>query len=90
MIVGGEEGGRWLAGFQRQILWAPLLSLFVTQTLHPLTSSVRTEHLQVLRELIEANKIKPIIDRTYPLSEVPAAIRQLRNAHPRGKIVITA
>jgi NADPH:quinone reductase-like Zn-dependent oxidoreductase len=89
VIVGGEGGGRWLGGFDRQILRAPILSLFVSQTLRPLTSKERSEDLVVLKELIEAGKVTPIIDRTYPLSEVPEAIRYLEEGHARGKVAIT-
>ncbi len=89
VIVGGEGGGRWLGGFGRQILRAPMLSLFVSQTLRPLVPKERQEDLQVLRELIEAGNVTPIIDRTYPLSEAPEAIRYLERGHARGKVVIT-
>jgi NADPH:quinone reductase-like Zn-dependent oxidoreductase len=89
VIVGGEGGGRWLGGFDRQILRAPMLSPFVSQTLRPLISKERREDLLVLKELIEAGKVTPIIDRTYPLSEVPEAIRYLQGGHARGKVVIT-
>jgi NADPH:quinone reductase-like Zn-dependent oxidoreductase len=47
------------------------------------------EELQVLSELIEAGKITPVIDRTYPLSQAADAIRYLEKGHARGKIVIT-
>ncbi len=47
------------------------------------------EDLQFLKELIEAAKVTPVIDRTYPLSEVPNAIRYLNEGHARGKLVIT-
>lgn len=89
VIVGGEGGGRWLGGFDRQILRAPLLSLLVSQTLRPLTAKVRHEDLQVLRELIEAGKVTPVIDRTYPLAEAPEAIRYLHDGRARGKVVVT-
>jgi len=89
VIVGGEGGGRWLGGFQRQILWAPMLSLFVRQKLRGLTSKERKEDLQVLRELLEAGKVTPVIDRTYPLREAPEAIRYWEQGHARGKVVIT-
>jgi NADPH:quinone reductase-like Zn-dependent oxidoreductase len=88
VIVGGEGGGRWLGGFDRQILRAPMLSPFVSQTLRPFISKERREDLVVLKELIEAGKVTPIIDRTYPLSEVPEAIRYLQGGHARGKLVI--
>jgi NADPH:quinone reductase-like Zn-dependent oxidoreductase len=42
-----------------------------------------------LKELLEARKITPVIDRTYPLSDVPEAIRYLEEGHARGKVVIT-
>jgi NADPH:quinone reductase-like Zn-dependent oxidoreductase len=88
VIVGGEGGGRWLGGFDRQILRAPLLSALVRQRLRPLVSKERRADLLVLKELIEAGKVTPVIDRTYPLSEVPEAIRYLEQEHARGKIVI--
>jgi NADPH:quinone reductase-like Zn-dependent oxidoreductase len=88
VIVGGEGGGRWLGGFDRQILRAPLLSALVRQRLRPFISKERREDLVVLKELIEAGKVTPVIDRTYSLSEVPEAIRYLEAGHARGKIVI--
>ena len=89
VIVGGEGGGRWLGGFDRQILRAPILSPLVSQTLRPLTSKERSEDLVVLKELIEAGKVTPVIDKTYPLDEAPEAIRHLEQGHARGKTVIT-
>jgi NADPH:quinone reductase-like Zn-dependent oxidoreductase len=81
VIVGGKGGGRWLGGFDRQILRAPILSSFVSQKLRPFISTERSEDLVVLKELIEAGKVTPIIDRTYLLSEVPEAIRHLDEGH---------
>jgi len=88
VIVGGEGGGRWLGGFLRN-LRAPLLSRFVGQRLRMLTSKPNQEDLQVLREFVEAGKLMPRIGRTYPLAEVPEAIRALEAGKTRGKIVIT-
>ena len=45
--------------------------------------------MTVLKKLIEAGKVTPVIDRTYPLSEVPEAIRYLEEGRARGKVVIT-
>jgi NADPH:quinone reductase-like Zn-dependent oxidoreductase len=88
VIVGGEGGGRWLGGFDRQILRAPVVSAFSRQRLRPLVAKERSEDLLVLKELIEAGKVTPVIDRTYPLREVPEAIRYLEEGHARGKVVI--
>jgi NADPH:quinone reductase-like Zn-dependent oxidoreductase len=89
VIVGSEGRGRWLGGFDRQ-LRALALSRFVGQRLRMLSSKPRQEDLQVLRELIAAGKVTPIIDRTYPLREVPEAIRQMVQGHRGGgKVVIT-
>ena len=88
VIVGGEGGGRWLGGFLRN-LRAPLLSRFIGQRLRMLSSKPNQDDLQVLRELIEAGKLTPLVGRTYPLGEVPEAMRALEAGKTRGKIVIT-
>jgi NADPH:quinone reductase-like Zn-dependent oxidoreductase len=88
VIVGGEGGGRWFGGIDRQ-LRASMLSPLVGQKLGTFISKPNGEDLVVLRELIEAGKLTPVIDTTYPLSEVPEAIRHLEEGHARGKVVIT-
>jgi len=88
VIVGGETDGRWLGGSDRQ-LRAQVLSLFVSQKLGTFVASENAADLVALRELIEAGQIMPAVDRTYPLSEVAAAIRDLVDGRVRGKIVIT-
>jgi NADPH:quinone reductase-like Zn-dependent oxidoreductase len=88
VIVGGETGGRWLGGSDRQVR-ALLLSRFVGQKLTTFISSENHEDLLVLKELIESGKITPVIDRTYPLTQAPQAIRYLELGHARGKVVIT-
>ena len=88
VIAGGETGGRWLGGTDRQIR-ALVLSRFVSQRLGTFISRENHEDLIVLKELIEAGRVTPVIDRSYPLSEVPEAIRHLEQGRARGKIVIT-
>lgn len=88
VIVGGEGGGPWLGGFDRQIIRAPLLSLFVGQKLRGLVSEVTANDLRTLSELIQAGQLRPVIDRSYPLSEAPAALRYLEQRRARGKIVL--
>jgi NADPH:quinone reductase-like Zn-dependent oxidoreductase len=87
VIVGAEVSGRWLGGVDRQ-LRALALSPFVGQRLRPLMSTERQEDLQVLRELMEAAMVTPVVDRTFPLSEVAGAIAYMRDARVRGKVVI--
>ena len=88
VIAGGETDGRWLGGSDRQVR-ALLLSPFVGQKLGTFVSRENHEDMIVLKELIEAGKVTPVIDRTYPLSEVPEAIRYMREGRARGKLVIT-
>lgn len=88
VIAGGETGGRWLGGIDRQMR-AVLLSRFVRQTLRTFVNSENHEDLIVLTGLIESGKVTPVIDRRYPLAEAPKAIRYLLEGHARGKVVIT-
>src|SRR5919204_6253327 len=87
VIVGAEDAGNWL-GVGRQ-LRAATLSPFIRQKLGTFISKERTEDLHELRKLLEAGTITPVVDRTFPLAEVPEAIRYLRDGRARGKIVIT-
>jgi len=88
VIVGGEGGGRWLGGIDRT-LRALVLSPFVRQKLGTWVATQRKEDLEALRELLEAGKVTPVVDRTFPLNEVPEAIRYLREGRAQGKVVIT-
>jgi NADPH:quinone reductase-like Zn-dependent oxidoreductase len=88
VLVGGEDGGRWLGGMDRQLRML-LLSPFVGQQLRSLISKENYEDLIVLTELIEAGKVTPVIDRTFPLTEAPKAIRYMEEGHVRGKVVIS-
>jgi NADPH:quinone reductase-like Zn-dependent oxidoreductase len=87
VIVGGETGGRWLGGFDRS-LRAVLLSPFVSQRLTMLTSTENSADLRVLAEFIESGQVTPAMDRTYPLAEVPAALRRMSDNAVYGKIAI--
>jgi NADPH:quinone reductase-like Zn-dependent oxidoreductase len=88
VIVGGESDERWLGGFDRQ-LRALALSPFVSQKLVMLTASENSKDLMVLKHLSESGRITPAIDRAFPLSEVPAAIKYVAEGRARGKVVIT-
>src|ERR687884_1439306 len=88
VIVGGEGGGRWLGGIDRQ-LRATMLSPFVSQKLGTFINKENYEYMLVLKDLTESGKVTPVIDRIYPLAEVPKAIRYLEGGHAQGKVVIT-
>jgi NADPH:quinone reductase-like Zn-dependent oxidoreductase len=88
VIVGGEGGGAWFGGIDRQ-LRAMMLSPFVGQKLVSFINRENHQDLIVLSDLIESGKVTPVIDRTYPLAEVPLAIRRLQDGEAQGKIAIT-
>jgi NADPH:quinone reductase-like Zn-dependent oxidoreductase len=88
VIVGGETDGRLLGGSSRQIR-AQLLSPFIGQQLGTFVASENANDLYALRDLVEAGQLTPVIDRTYPLAEAPAAIRRLLDGQARGKLVIS-
>jgi NADPH:quinone reductase-like Zn-dependent oxidoreductase len=88
LLSSGESPGRWIGPIGR-IIKALVLSPFVRQRLVPFEAKRNKQDLALLAELTEAGKVTPVIDRTYPLSEVPEAIRYLEEGHARGKIVIT-
>ncbi len=80
VVVGAPPGG---------LLKALVLSRLMSQKLVLFLASINKQDLVVLKELMEAKKVTPVIDRCYTLSEVPEAIRYLAEGHARGKVVIT-
>ena len=77
-----------VGGRLRNMVVAPVVSPFVSQRLIPVMARVRKEDLVTLGGLLEAGTVTPVIDRTYPLAEVPKAISYLEEGHARGKVVI--
>ncbi len=88
LVGGGYNKGRMLGGYSRQLLRAPVMSLFVGQRLRNLGARERAADLDELRELIESGAVTPSVERTYPLAEVPDAIRRLTDERPAGKLVV--
>jgi NADPH:quinone reductase-like Zn-dependent oxidoreductase len=87
VIVGGERGGSVLGGFDRQIR-AGIWSLFLRQRLISLMSKEDRAFLEELRPLLESGQVKPVVDRVFPLDEVPDAMRRLEAGEVRGKLAI--
>lgn len=88
VIAGGEEGGKWIGGIDRQVR-ALALSPFVRQRLTMFISKEHYADIERLAQLIEAGELTPIIDKTYPLHQAPDAMRHLEGGHARGKVAIT-
>lgn len=85
---GGPDAGNWL-GPMMLPLKAAMLSPFVSENMSMILAEVTTSDLTALGDLMQAGKVTPIIDKTYPLAEVPAAIRYLEGGRARGKVVIS-
>jgi NADPH:quinone reductase-like Zn-dependent oxidoreductase len=88
VILGGEEGGDFSGGMNRQFR-ALALSALVKQRLAMVIADERGSDLVTLAELIEAGSVTPSVDRTYPLEDAPTAMRHLEAGAVRGKAVIT-
>src|SRR5437660_3053223 len=90
LIGGGGAGDQGFLGGLGKALWAVVFSKFVNQQMGMMMADANQKDLTVLADMMQAGKIKPVIDRTYKsLSEVPDAIRYLEEGHARGKVVIS-
>jgi NADPH:quinone reductase-like Zn-dependent oxidoreductase len=85
---GGPNDSGWIGPFGR-VIKTMVLSPFTGQKMGMMMADANHNDLTVLAEMMESGKMKPVIDRTYKLSEVPEAIRYLEQGHARGKVVIT-
>ncbi len=83
-----RSDGRWFGAFGRMAK-AMVISLFVRQQGRPFVAPVKKKDLVDLVELVEAGKVTPVIDRTYPLNETAAAMAYIGQGHASGKTVIT-
>ena len=86
VLVGGSSS---TASILQSLILNPLISRMKGRKLVSFIASVSQPDLAVLKELLEAGKVVPVIDRKYSLSEVPQAIRYVEEGHTRGKVVIT-
>jgi NADPH:quinone reductase-like Zn-dependent oxidoreductase len=87
VIVGGEGGGRWLGGVDRQAR-AKVASTFVSPRLTAFVAEEDATHLERLADLVENGHVTPVIDRRFPLPQAAEAIRYLESGRARGKVVI--
>jgi len=88
-IMVGERSGRGMIGILARLITALVLSRFGSQKLLTFLARPTKDDLTIMRDLMKAGKVTPVIDRRYTLSEVPEAIRYLEEGHARGKVVIS-
>ena len=88
VLSSGESEGRWIGPVER-VIKALVLSPFVSQKMASFTVKPNKEDLQLLKQFIEDGTLTPVIDRTYPLAQLPEAIRYLEEGHAQGKVIIT-
>jgi NADPH:quinone reductase-like Zn-dependent oxidoreductase len=89
MIGGGGPNDGGLIGPLGRPVKALLLSPFISQKMSMLMAELNKKDLTILGDLMQSGKVRPVIDRTYPLSQIAEAIRYLEQGHARGKVIIT-
>jgi len=82
------DGGS-LVGPMALIIGGGLVGRVVRQRIKPFNATPTTERLTALARLAESGRVRPVVDRTYALAEVPAAVRYLESEHARAKVVVT-
>src|SRR5512133_1403740 len=87
VVVGGGTG-RWIAPLPRVVAsW--MMSRFTTHDMSFFLAHMDGDDLSALAGMVDAGKVKPVIDRRYPLAEAQEAIRYLEGGHARGKVIVT-
>jgi NADPH:quinone reductase-like Zn-dependent oxidoreductase len=89
LIGGGGPNDHRIIGPLVRLIHAKVLSWFVSQDLGFFLANLNAQDLSVLADLMRDGKVTPVIDRTYPLSEAPEAIRYLETGRARGKVIVT-
>jgi NADPH:quinone reductase-like Zn-dependent oxidoreductase len=89
MIGGGGPNDGGLIGPMGRPIVALLMSPFISQKMGMMMAELNKEDLTILGNLMQSGKVKPVIDRTYPLSQIAEAMRYLEAGHARGKVIIT-
>jgi NADPH:quinone reductase-like Zn-dependent oxidoreductase len=89
LIGGGGASDQGFLGGLGKALWAMVFSKFVNQQMGMMMADANHNDLTILADMMQSGKLKPVIDRTYKLEQVPDAIRYVEQGHARGKVVIT-
>src|SRR6266699_141343 len=85
---GGPNDNPWIGPFGR-LIQTLVVAPFVSQKMGMMMAQLGKSDLTILGDMMQSGKVKPVIDRTYKLSELPAAIAYLEEGHARGKLIIT-
>ena len=89
VVMVGAPYGRWILPTLFKLIAPGVVSRITRRRFLNHLTDIHREDLEEMAELVETGKVKPVIDRCYPLSEVPDAIRYLETMHARAKVVIT-
>ena len=89
LIGGGGASDQGFLGGLGKAIWAMIFSKFVNQQMGMMMADANHNDLTVLADMMQSGKLKPVIDRTYKLAQVPDAIRYVEQGHARGKVVIS-
>jgi len=85
---GGPNDNQWIGPFGR-VIHTLVLSPFINQKMGMMMADANQKDLTILADMMQTGKLKPVIDRTYKLDQVPDAIRYVEAGHARGKVIIT-
>jgi len=88
-IYVGVGGSSSTAGVLQSLIFNPIIARIKGRKVVSFIANVNQTDLVFMKELLEAGKVVPVIERTYPLTETPQAIRSVEGGHTRGKVVIT-
>jgi NADPH:quinone reductase-like Zn-dependent oxidoreductase len=89
LVGGGGANEQGFVGGLGKALWAVVFAKFVDQQMGMMMADANQKDLTVLADMMQAGTIKPVIDRTYKLDQVPDAIRYVEQGHAKGKVIIT-
>ncbi len=89
VIVNGGGSPGHIIGAVGSILRAGIVNLFVRQRITMVPTTWSRQDLLAVTELVDAGTLRPVLDRTYPLTETVAGLRHVEAGHARGKVVIT-
>lgn len=84
-----KGGGRWVGRYLRRAIGALAITAFVPQRLRPFASTERAEDLAALAALVEDGRLRPVVDRTFPLADTAKALASYGEGHTAGKVVVT-